>query len=126
MEFIDHGHRVLGANGGRHLAVIGMQGGVQALQQVLEIEDRQLQLGLLVLLAHLDGGVVEQTVFGSRFGFLEINKRFDVRKDSVICSFGPTLFLQAALGEAEHVFALRRRIVLTPGLQFIHPIGNIV
>ena len=40
LEFIDHGHRVLVANCRCHLTFIGMQSGVQALQQVLEIEHR--------------------------------------------------------------------------------------
>ena len=38
LEFIDHGHGVLVADCRCHLTFIGMQSGVQALQQVLEIE----------------------------------------------------------------------------------------
>ena len=116
LKFIDHGHRVLGADGRCHLAVIGKQSGVQALQQVLEIEDRQLQLGLLVLLAHLEGGVVEKTVFGSRFGFLVAAKFFDVSKHRVVGCIGPGFIQQIAKGEAGQNFWLDGLVFFCPNL----------
>ena len=86
LKFIDHGHGVLIADRRGHLTFIGIQSGVQTLQQVLEIEHRQLQFGLLVLLAHLVGCVVKQAVFGGRFGGLVLAQRLDVGKDRVFSS----------------------------------------
>ena len=86
LEFIDHGHRVLIADCRCHLTLIVIQSGVQALQQVLEIEHRQLQFGLLVLLAYLVGCVVQQAVFGGGFGGLVLAQRLDMGKDRVFSS----------------------------------------
>ena len=77
-----------------------MQSGVQALQQVLEIEHRQLQFGLLVLLAQLVGGMVQQAVFGGGYGSLVLAQRLDVGKDGVFCCLWPAFALKAAQGKA--------------------------
>jgi len=52
----------------------------------LEIEHRQLQFGLLVLLAYLVGRVVEQAVFGGGLGGLVLAQRLDMGKDRVFSS----------------------------------------
>ena len=57
MEFIDHGHWILSPNGCCHLALVGVQGHVQALQQVLKIKHRLLQLCLLVGQPNLHRGM---------------------------------------------------------------------
>ena len=125
LEFIDHGHGVLIADCRCHLTFIGIQSGVQTLKQVLEIEHRQLQFGLLVLLAHLVGGVVQQAVFGGGFGGLVLAQRLDVGKDGVFSCLWPTFVLKAVEGKALQGFAANSRVRLTPCLQLIHPVREI-
>ena len=126
LEFIDHGHGVLIADCRCHLTFIGIQSGVQTLKQVLEIEHRQLQFGLLVLLAHLVGCVVKQAFFGGGFGGLVLAQRLDVGKDRVFCCLSPAIALKAAEGKALQGFNFNVRVVLTPRLQSTHPIGEVV
>ena len=53
LKFVHQSHWVLAADGCCHLALVGVQGGVKALQQVLKIKGGLLLLGLVVKRAHL-------------------------------------------------------------------------
>ena len=126
LEFVHHGHGVLGADGRRHLPIIRVQGGVQALQQVLEIKTGLLLLGLFVTLAHLLCGMVEQGCFARRFQPLLLIDGLDVRKHGMVRRLRPTPVLQQAGAEPPQGVGLDVFAALGPGLQCGHPFEEIV
>ena len=100
LEFIDHGHRVLSAYGVGEFALVAVQGLVQPLQQVVEIEHRLVQLGLLVGLSHRVRRVFDQLFFAVRFAFSKSHHFAYAVEHIKICRLGPAVFLQFFSREA--------------------------
>ena len=104
LEFIHHGHRVLLADRVCQFTTIRMQCMVQALQQIVEVELRLVQLGLLVSLTQFMPSVCDQQTDTLRFLCRCLHQHREALKEcKVVCRF-PTACLQFFCGEAGQNF----------------------
>ena len=125
LKFIDHGHRVMLANGRRQLTVIVMQSLVQALQQIVEIEHRLALLGLLVRLAHRLRGMRNQQRFAFGLSVGAVHQSAYQSKQSKVLGLVPTAGQQFVFGETLQGGRAYVVAVHSPSCELIHPFVEI-